>query len=248
MIYNSAIKGRYQSTMKQQELQIDQWLVHIERKPIKNIYLKIKAHDGKLIASMPLRAPIDKLQRLIVDKRDWIIAQQLRLQKQAPRNDAELIPGEKIAYLGKEYDLELHQQSKPNLIFDNQIFHFYLTDINNTLMKTHLLTYWYKEQMQALLPPLQAKWQAVTGVKSSHISLRTMKTRWGSCNIRDARITLNINLMKKPLVCLEYTLVHELVHLYEPGHNQRFYSLMTQFMPEWREYQQILEPGRLQTK
>ena len=106
--------------------------------------------------------------------------------------------------------------------------------------KAHPLTWEDRQQMKALLPPLFEKWEAIIGVKASEWGVKAMKTRWGSCNTVKKRIWMNIHLMHKPRICLEYVLVHELVHLLEPSHNQRFYALMTEFMPEWKAHQQLL--------
>ena len=107
--------------------------------------------------------------------------------------------------------------------------------------KTHVLTSEHREQMRALLPPLFEKWEAIIGVKASEWGIKAMKTRWGSCNTVKKRIWLNLHLIHKPLICLEYVLVHELVHLLEASHNKRFYALMTEFMPAWKEHRELLK-------
>jgi len=96
-------------------------------------------------------------------------------------------------------------------------------------------------QMQRMVPPLLEKWQAIIGVEVYQWRIRTMKSRWGSCNPSQKRISLNAHLMHYPLICLEYVLVHELVHLLEASHNQRFYVLMTRFMPEWKDHRAQLK-------
>lgn len=107
--------------------------------------------------------------------------------------------------------------------------------------KNQLLTSEHREQMKALLPPLFEKWEAIIGVKASEWGIKAMKTRWGSCNTVKKRIWLNVYLMHKPQICLEYVLVHELVHLLEASHNKRFYALMTEFMPRWKEHRRLLK-------
>lgn len=109
------------------------------------------------------------------------------------------------------------------------------------LQKTHTLTDEHREQMKALLPPLFEKWEAIIDVKANAWGIKAMKTRWGSCNTIKKRIWINLHLIHKPRICLEYVLVHELVHLLEPSHNKRFYALMTEFMPEWKEHKRLLE-------
>lgn len=110
----------------------------------------------------------------------------------------------------------------------------------NVVPKTPPLTTAEKLQMQNLLPDLIQKWQSIMGVEVNQWLIRTMKTRWGSCNPRKKRICLNLHLIHQPLICIEYVVVHELVHLLEASHNHRFYALMNQFMPEWKTYRKLL--------
>ncbi len=93
----------------------------------------------------------------------------------------------------------------------------------------------YRDQLRALVPPLLDRWQPVIGVSITAWGLRRMKTRWGSCNTRARRIWLNTELARHPPACLEYVLVHELVHLLERGHNSRFYAHLDRFLPAWRD-------------
>ncbi|NCT57468.1 MAG: M48 family metallopeptidase [Legionella sp.] len=103
------------------------------------------------------------------------------------------------------------------------------------------LTHQHRQQMKEILPPLFEKWEAIIGVKAHEWGVKAMKTRWGSCNTVKKRIWINLHLIHKPRICLEYVLVHELVHLLEASHNQRFYALMTEFMPDWKAHRQLLK-------
>lgn len=100
---------------------------------------------------------------------------------------------------------------------------------------------YYRKQLVQQVPALLDKWQQIIGVQASSFRIRKMKTRWGSCNIRTKRISLNLSLAKKSVRCLEFIIVHELVHLLERNHNKRFYALMDCFMPEWRSCETELE-------
>jgi len=104
-----------------------------------------------------------------------------------------------------------------------------------------VLTNTHRQQMKELLPPLFEKWEAIIDVKAHEWGVKAMKTRWGSCNTVKKRIWINLHLIHKPRICLEYVLVHELVHLLEASHNKRFYALMTEFMPDWKAHRQLLK-------
>lgn len=124
-------------------------------------------------------------------------------------------------------------QTKQNWIVKNQA----LIQARQQDMPTNM----HREQMRSLLPELIQKWETIIGVQINAWRIRIMKSRWGSCNPTQGRICLNLHLINYPLICLEYVIVHELVHILEPSHNKRFYALMTQFMPEWKQYKTLLK-------
>ena len=107
-------------------------------------------------------------------------------------------------------------------------------------MRESLLYEWYREQFNPIISDLLVHWKPIVGVKISGWKVRRMKSRWGSCNIATAHISLNLELVRFPLRCLEYVIVHELVHLLERGHNARFYGFLNHFMPDWKERRQEL--------
>lgn len=102
--------------------------------------------------------------------------------------------------------------------------------------KAHVLKEWYRAEMKKQIPDLISKWESIIGVKTNDWAIKQMRTKWGTCNIEAKRIWLNLELSKKPIICLEYIIVHELVHLLERNHNDKFVSYMNQFMPKWRMY------------
>jgi predicted metal-dependent hydrolase len=99
---------------------------------------------------------------------------------------------------------------------------------------------WHRELLRKAAPPLIEKWERLIGVRVRRSFVQRMKTKWGSCNDRTGSIRLNTDLARKPLECLEYIVVHEMVHLLEPTHNARFMALMDQFMPKWQSHRDVL--------
>ncbi|MDI1351398.1 MAG: SprT family zinc-dependent metalloprotease, partial [bacterium] len=128
-----------------------------------------------------------------------------------------------------------------HVVLNDQFIYLYVTHHATQAQKQLIIDRWYRHEMSLLLPDLFQHWEKIIGVRVAQWGIKKMKTRWGSCNTRAHRIWLNLNLIQKNSVCLEYVLVHELVHLLEASHNQRFYNLMTRFMPQWRHYQALLE-------
>jgi predicted metal-dependent hydrolase len=104
---------------------------------------------------------------------------------------------------------------------------------------------WYRQHLREAVPPLMAKWEAILNVQITGWGIKKMKTKWGACSVAARRIWLNLELAKKPAQCLEYLVVHELIHLIEPHHNERFISLLDQYLPNWRLHRQELNAAPL---
>ncbi|MGH8520782.1 MAG: M48 family metallopeptidase [Gammaproteobacteria bacterium] len=113
------------------------------------------------------------------------------------------------------------------------------------VQREQVLLRWHREQLRAMIPPLFEKWQPVLGIQVAGWGIKKMKTKWGSCNVDARRVWLNLELAKKPVHCLEYIVVHELIHLLERHHNDRFRGLMDQFIPQWRLYRDDLSRAPL---
>lgn len=228
--------------MKNTELHLGDLIIQVIRKPIKNMYVRIRPPDGAVLVSVPLRANLDIIKHQLDSKKEWILAQRARFLLQ-PQVCSSLEAGDLIPFLDKTLTLNIHVgHTRSRIIMENEVLHCLLPADTSAEAKLHLLNTWYRRQFLALLPELIAKWEPIIGVKVASFGVKLMKTRWGSCNTRARRIWLNLNLIKKPLVCIEYVLVHELVHLLEASHNARFYALMTKFMPDWQAHQNVLEP------
>ena len=226
-------------------MSIHQLEVVLTRKPIKNLILRV-TREGQVNISAPRRCSMKTIEAFLLQKKDWVIKQQQQAQEQPIPKTMQLITGEQQIYLGRAYTVLIHETTtSPNIrLQDHQLLCFFKTSMKDE-QKHVLMTAWYRQQMKALLPPLFEKWEAIIGVKTDDWGVKAMKTRWGSCNTRKKRIWLNLHLIHHPLICLEYVLVHELVHLLEPSHNKRFYQLMGQFMPAWKEHKQLLEKHTL---
>ncbi len=213
----------------------------ISRKPIKHIYLRFNASSGLLNVSVPLKLPLNAIQSQINARHDWINKTHARITQSATLLNTDQTQNNTRYFLGKKHELIVHNNThRMSVIIEDGSMHLFLK-LHTKDTENRILNVWYKKQMHALLPKLIEKWESSIGVCVNDWGVRAMKTRWGSCNTMTKRISLNLNLIKKPLLCLEYVLVHEMIHLLEASHNKRFYALMSQFMPEWRDHQKQLE-------
>lgn len=226
-------------------VELDGIPIEISRKAIKNMNLRIYPPDGLVKVSAPLKLSERLIRQTLEQKKTWIHEQREKIRSRAVPEETLLQTGATIPFLGKNYLLVLEEQHGPTQIkINDELVHFYTQPNSTQAQRKKALDTWYLREMSSILPDLIKHWETVVGVKVREWRIKKMKSRWGSCNTNTACICLNLNLMKKPQICLEYVLVHELVHLWERGHNQRFYGLMSQFMPQWREYEYLLE-GRV---
>ena len=223
-------------------IELDDLSIEVLRKPIKNMYLRIHALTGDVKVTAPLKLPLKAIQAQVESKRAWIHAARTRAMARVVPSPAAMEHGEVHHYLGKPYALHVQPNVQlKGIVIEGEFIHGFLETHTQTQRKKHLQT-WYKQQMQQFIPDLIQKWEPIIGVSVHAWGIKSMKTRWGSCNVVAHRIWLNLNLIQKPLICLEYVLVHEMVHLLEANHSKRFYALMTQFLPQWQDYQKLLEP------
>ncbi|MFR5601532.1 MAG: M48 family metallopeptidase [Lachnospiraceae bacterium] len=211
--------------------------IEIRRKHIKNIYLRILPPDGRVQVTTPFNMKEDAIWELVASKAEWIARQQARLLEDQSRWQQEetLSDKEPVWVWGEQIPLQIEEwKGRPEVRIGE----------NRLIMKIHpdstveerkkVLEQWYREQLADRIPEVLERCEKRVGRQAAQWRLRNMKTRWGSCNIREARICLNTKLAKKPPQCLEYVITHELVHLYEGSHNARFWELMTRFYPQWK--------------
>ena len=216
--------------------------IEILKKPIKNMNLRIYPPDGLVKVSVPLKYSDRLIRQTLEQKILWIHEQRERIRNRPTPENTLIQTGATIPFKGKNYLLIIEEHHGPTQIkINDELILCYMKPGCSPAQRQTLVNQWYKREMESLLPDLIKHWEAVVGVHVAQWGIKQMKTRWGSCNTQAARIWLNLSLIKKPQICLEYVLVHELVHLLEPSHNKRFYRLMDQFMPQWREYQHLLE-------
>ena len=215
--------------------------VDVVRKDIKNIHLSVNPPAGKVRISAPSRMDLDTIRVFAVSKLGWIKQQQRKLQEQERETVRDYLDRESHFVWGKRYLLKIAEVEEPPLV---EIRHSHLLlqvrPESDRSKKQEVLEEWYRKLLKQAVPPLIKKWEPLLGVKVERFFVRRMKTKWGSCNHVAGTIRLNTELAKKPRKCLEYIVVHEMVHLLEPTHNPRFVDLMDQFLPQWRAYREEL--------
>ena len=223
--------------MSKQQLNIGDISVDVEFKDIKNIHMSVYPPIGRVRIAAPAHMNIDTIRLYAIAKLDWIKKQQKKLQSQERETPREYLERESHYVWGRRYLLKvLEADQTPTLeLKHNQMVLTVRPDAGRE-KREDVVASWYRDQLRLAMSPLIAKWEPLLGVKSNRIFIQRMKTKWGSCNPHSRSIRLNSELAKKSPECLEYVIVHELVHLLEPTHNQRFVALMDKFMPQWRQF------------
>ena len=223
--------------------------VEVLRKPIKNLYLRVgSAADGQaqVRLSAPLQADDRAIHKLISQRLGWITQQQARLQARPLCRPNQWLSGEQHPFQGELYQLELVERPGSATVSPSgQQLRLGIRPNSTISQREAALNGWYRSQLQKRLPGLFAHWQPIIGEQVAEWRIKRMKTRWGSCNPVARRIWLSLELIKKPAECLEYVLVHEMVHLLERGHNARFYGLMDRYLPTWRSSRERLNGALL---
>ena len=228
------------------EIRVAGVAVQIVRKDIKNLHLGVYPPNGRVRVAAPLSVRDDAVRLAVVGKLGWIKKQQAKFAAQPRQSKREMVSGESHYFLGRRYRLRVveHQGPARLVLQDRDFFELYVRPDTDAKRRERDLQNWYREQLRRLIPPLVAKWQAILGVEAAAWGIKKMKTKWGACSIGARRIWLNLELAKKPVQCLEYIVVHELVHLIERHHNDRFIALMDR-LPRWRQYRHELDAAPL---
>ncbi|MFA5614053.1 MAG: SprT family zinc-dependent metalloprotease [Methanoculleus sp.] len=221
--------------------------VDVVRKDIKNLHLGVYPPEGRVRVAAPLRVDDEAVRLAVIEKLPWIRRQQARFLAQERQSPREYTYRETHYFLGKRYLLNvIEHDGRPRVeVNGKERIDLYVPAGSDAQEREEIMLRWYRKELRALVPPLIEKWQEVIGVSVDDWRIKKMKTRWGSCTIEARRIWLNLELAKKPIPCIEYIIVHELVHLLERNHTDRFRDLMDQFMPQWRYCRDMLNQAPL---
>jgi hypothetical protein len=211
--------------------------IELTKKNIKNVYLSVHPPDGRVKISAPYRMNMDSIRLFVISKISWIKRQQSKFKNQERQPEREYVSGESHYFLGQRYLLNVIYTNKRKQgveIRNKRYIDLYVRENTPKYLRERVMIEWYRKKLKELIPPLIAKWEPIIGVKVKEFGVKRMKTRWGTCNPKAKRIWLNLELAKKSPTCLEYVVVHEMVHLLERHHNERFKAYMDKFIPNWR--------------
>ncbi len=208
--------------------------VDVVLKDIRNIHLSVHPPAGRVRLSAPVGMDIDTLRLYAISRLGWIKKQQRKLRGQERETPREYLNRESHYLWGKRYLLKIVEREAPSAVdVQHSAILLYIRPDASQEKKQSLLDAWYRKQLKAAIPDLIALWEKRVGVRVNEFGIKKMKTKWGTCNPDARRIWVNLELAKKPKECLEYIVVHEMVHLLEHHHNERFIALMDDMLPKW---------------
>ena len=208
--------------------------VEVVKKDIKNVHLTVHPPEGQVRITVPKRMQLDTIRLYVISKLQWIRRQQQAIRAQERETRREFLDRESHYVWGRRYLLKVVEREAPPAVeLTGRYLVLYVRPGADNEHREEILSAWYRGQLRAAVTPLVEKWGRILGVSVNGIFIRRMKTKWGSCNQKAANIRLNTELAKKPLECLEYVTLHEMVHLRERTHNARFTAMMDQYMPGW---------------
>ena len=208
--------------------------VDVVLKDIKNVHLSVHPPFGRVRIAAPSRMKLDNIRLYAISKLDWIKSQQKQLLGQQRETPREYLERESHFVWGKRYLLKVVEHDAPPAIeLKHRALVIHVRPNTQQARREQLIDDWYREQVKSETALLIEKWEPIMGVKSNGFYVQRMKTRWGSCNADAKTIRINSELGKKNHECLEYIVVHELVHLLERSHNDRFRNLMDKYYPSW---------------
>lgn len=222
-------------------VQIGSLSMQLNRKAIKNLHISVLPPDGRVRVSAPQHMTDTAIRMAVVSRIPWIKKQQREFADQPRQSDREMVSGECHYFWGKRHRLNVVARSgRHEVKVSGGKIHLFVNPGTSVENRALVLSEFYRAQLKARIEKLMPYWKNRIGVELADWRVKKMKTKWGSCNAGAKRIWLNLELAKKPPECLEYILVHELVHLLERKHNERFRTHMDKFMPNWRERRDLL--------
>lgn len=214
--------------------------VDITRKEIKNLRLSVCPPDGSVRVAAPLSVQDETIRLYLISKLGWIKREQRKFKEQQRQGAREYIAKESHYFLGKRYLLKVTPSEKQTkILLSKRYIHLHVKQGSQEQRKK-AINEWYRAELKNIATPLISKWEKALGVKVEAFGVKQMKTKWGSCNKADGRIWLNLELAKKHPSAIEYVVLHEMVHLVERLHNDRFFAILDKHMPRWREYKREL--------
>lgn len=210
------------------------------------MYIRVIPPDGKVEITAPYTVSDDAIRRFAISKISWVKKQKKSFEEQSRQTRRQYITGESYYLWGRRYRLDVRYSNTGNQVFlSGGKLILQVRKESTSRQRENILNEWYRKQMKQIVPDVLAKCENIVGIQADEWHIKNMRTKWGTCNVDKKRIWLNLQLVKKTPECLEYVIIHELVHLLERNHNDKFCEYMNRFCPNWREVKESLNQQML---
>ena len=217
-------------------IQLGEIAIALTRKDVKHVHLSVHPPSGRVTLVAPNGTRSEVARAYAISKLGWIRDQQAKMRDQARETPRQFVERESHYLWGRRYLLTVREEeAKPSIRLSHRAIMLTVRHGSSTAKRAAVMHEWHKSLLHKAVRELIAKWEPRLGVDVGGYFLQRMKTKWGSCNHRARTIRLNTELVKKPKDLLEYVVVHEMLHLMEPTHSERFLGLMSRHYPAWRE-------------
>jgi len=214
--------------------------VRIVKKAVKRIYLKVKP-DGEAVLTVPPDVSQREIDHILEKRAAWIARQRENFAAVPRRTEPEYVSGENIRYLGRNYRLEVIESTEEGVKLQRGRLQLFVRDKKARSIKAGLVQGWLRAKAEHHFTEVLERFAPLVGYRLYRLRIRSMKTRWGSCNPQTGNITLNLRLIEKPKICIEYVALHELAHLVHSNHGRVFYNFLCMHMPDWKKRKALLE-------
>ncbi|ODT55723.1 MAG: metal-dependent hydrolase [Paludibacter sp. 47-17] len=210
--------------------------VEVEWKNIKNIHLTLYPPDARIHISAPVSMTKEAVRLFVISKQQWINQRVEMIKSQSRQTQREYVSGENHYFKGIRYRLNVFIRNAPPCVTlsGTRYINLQVREGSNTTKRAEIMKEWYRNELKQVIAPLIEKWEELLTINVNHWEIKQMKTQWGSCNHNAKRIIFNLELIKKPTHCIEYIVLHEMLHLIERLHTSRYIALLDIHMPNWR--------------
>lgn len=220
--------------------------VQIDRKEIKNLHIGVYPPEGRVRVATPLHIDDEAVRLAVVSRLAWIRRQIKKFQEQPRQSKREMVSGESHYFMGKRYLLNIcYGATKHQVIINHSTLELHVRANTSVANRQLLLNEWYREQLKGQVSMLIEKYEKKMNLHINNWEIKKMKTKWGSCTPTTKRILINLELAKKPVECIEYIVVHEMIHLLERKHSATFKVYLDEFLPQWEKHRDVLNQSFL---
>jgi len=224
------------------ELTVNGLKIGVEWKDIKNLHLSVYPPDGRVHVSAPLKCPIERIKMYVLEKWVWISEKRRAVGEFLRQTKREYVSGEAHYFRGGLYRLRVEEDRhiRQGVCIEGDYLVLTVHEKSTSSQRSAVVSAWYREQLTPLIGEYIRKWEPILGVKIESFEVRSMSAKWGTCSKTKRKAIFNLELAKKPPICVEYVVAHELAHLIERTHNADFRAILDRHFPDWREIKESL--------